>query len=494
MAGVGEVVGAPCPKPRLKAFRRLLDIPGAYPICLDSNDPATVRNGFNARLLREVPEPDDEWLAGLAEFVDRILEKYLPHVMIPEFLEWLASTGYNDARKQELIDAHNALRGGMPSRKQCRKVKAFVKREFYMSYKNARMINSRCDSFKVFSGPAFKAIENAVYSCDFGLPFSPFVKHSRPIERMQLVRQLASSQGSFYATDYTAYESHFTRRVMEACEIRLYRHCLANYPEIRDRICDTLTGVNLMSTRTGLRAKVTARRMSGEMCTSLGNGFSNLMCAMYIAHRKGGSLHGLVEGDDGLFCSTVPLTREDFGRLGFTIKIDQVPRPTEASFCGMIFAESGQIIRDPWKFMVSLAWTHSSIHAGERVALGLLKAKSMSALAETPSCPIVSALAAHAYAVSRHSEAIFVEDGYHVKPCGIPVEQPISDDTRAVFQSIYGISVDQQLRAEAACRCGNLIDLARILGVHGPAFVDIAEARVSEDMAHYGARYIEQLP
>jgi len=154
--------------------------------------------------------------------------------------------------------------------------------------------------------------------------------------------------------------------------------------------------------------------MSGEMCTSLGNGFTNLMLALFIASLRHGHLEGYVEGDDGLFATDFELTKEDYLNLGFTMKnVDEVFHPGWASFCGMLFGDSLQIVRSPRRFLENFGWTHSAVHGGEKVMLGLLRAKALSAVYETPHCPIVSVLARRALHHTRGVTPRFVNDGFH---------------------------------------------------------------------------------
>jgi hypothetical protein len=203
--------------------------------------------------------------------------------------------------------------------------------------------------------------------------------------------------------------------------------------------------------------------MSGDMCTSLGNGFTNLMLAKFIAHEQGADLHGFVEGDDGLFSTTASLTPELYQQLGFTIKIDEVSEPCKASFCGMVFAESGQIIRDPRKFMMTFAWTQSLIQAGPTIMNQLQRAKALSCLAETPSCPIVSAFATYALNHTDGYQARFVSDGYHQVPANGPKPLPIADDTRELFEHVFGIPVAVQLACEAAIALGEFSRVAELV-------------------------------
>jgi hypothetical protein len=204
--------------------------------------------------------------------------------------------------------------------------------------------------------------------------------------------------------------------------------------------------------------------MSGDMCTSLGNGFSNLMLAKFLVSRKGGTLEGFVEGDDGLFSTDVHLSAEDYEKLGFTIKIEEVDDPCHASFCGMVFSGSGEIIREPRRFMMGFGWTQSFINAGPHIMDELLRAKALSAVYETPQCPIVGAFARYALDHTGHVHPRFVRDGYHVLPdvLSVPFYSP-KPDTRLLFEHLYGVSVETQLEIEAAVGAGDFARVAVLL-------------------------------
>lgn len=460
---------------RRKMFRLtdpVVALPGFAPISADTNDPVTVLRGFEQRVCRDVPVPLPSRLEALSAFVDRWLQANVPRVQPMDFETWLASTSYPESRKVELRRAHVSLRGGHPSKAQCSKLNSFVKGEGYDQYKWPRLINSRSDAFKVWAGPAIKAVEEAVYRDPH------FVKHTPVPERARLVAAMRQAGQRYYATDFTAFESHFTPAVMEALELRLYRHCLAQWTGL-PLYCRTMTGLNVMSTRSGVRYKKTARRMSGDMCTSLGNGFSNLMLALFLAEQKGGHLSGFVEGDDGLFATDFELNAQDYLDLGFTIKCAEVTNPMEASFCGMVFAESGQVLRDPRHFAANFAWTTSYLNAGPKIMRELLKAKALSAAYETPACPIVWALVSKALSATGTADPRFVYDGYHVAPLSQgPAQGSPNSDTRELFARLYGVSPSAQLLIEACILRGDTAAAAQLLGPN-PA------------MAHYSARYVQ---
>lgn len=430
-------------------FRRLPwgAVPFYAPLCLDANDVHTQKCAFLKRLLRDVPQYDPMFLRSFKKYVKKMLRRYVPPVMPMDFEDWLADTDYNESDKAQLRDAHEALCGAPPSKHQRSHISTFIKVEPYPSWKQARMINSRCDAMKVYAGPAIKSIEKVVYDIDFdGIRF---IKHVPVPQRPREIMNLISPGANYYSTDFTAFESHFTPAIMETCELALIRHCCKGM-ELAEVLCDAYSGMNKMHMRNGLTATVEGRRMSGDMHTSLGNGFTNAMLVSYLCHLKHHKVRGFVEGDDGIFATCATLDTHDYEVLGFTIKMEKVESPCEASFCGMVFSASGEILRDPRKFMMSFGWTHSMIMAGSKVMHQLLRAKALSAAYETPQCPIVGAFAHVALQKTQGYVARWVRDGYHEHPRDESFLQPFcpSYDTRVLFQRVYGVSIELQVAIE----------------------------------------------
>jgi hypothetical protein len=297
--------------------------------------------------------------------------------------------------------------------------------------------------FKVFSGPFFKSIEAKVYA----LPY--FIKHVPVPDRPALISAMEGPGRRYISTDFTAFESHFTPEVLEAVELRLYRYMLGNRKET-EVICSTIAGVNHGRTRQGVSFEVRGRRMSGDMCTSLGNGFTNLMLWSYLCSLKRARWEGFVEGDDGIFaiigeCPTVA----DYKRLGFTIKMEEHDSPQTASFCGVVAADN-VVIREPVEFLANFGWSSSFISSGRGKKLSLLRAKSLSAAYETPSCPIIGAFARRGLELTRGVRPHFVSDGYHNAPpdeFNIPDFAP-TDKVRVLFARLFHIPVATQLRIE----------------------------------------------
>jgi len=324
-----------------------------------------------------------------------------------------------------------------------------VKLESYDEFKEARWINSRSDYFKAYSGRFFKAIEKAVYQVP------NFIKHVPVPERPAMIAALRKAGYYYYENDYKAFESHFTRQIMDVCELTLYRHCLQSYPDDAEFICNVIGGRNRLHCGNGVSVEVDARRMSGDMCTSLGNGFTNLMIYLFICERKGLTGEGFVEGDDGLFALTGELSVEDFSALGFTVELHKLEDPCEGHFCGMSCSQSLQLVKDPRRVFKTFGWTSSYIDAGWNVMDSLLRSKALSLAYELPSCPILGVLAREALRATRGVKVTHAEKHWGRY---IPAdESEIAEfaptvETRLFFEKKFLIDVPTQLIVEGLIR------------------------------------------
>lgn len=442
------------------AFRRIV------PPFPDFSHAKTALHGCLMRFCRTPPTPDKRKIRLLRRFVKRYCRDNLNPIPPDADLgidAWLEGTHYPEWRKDQLRSVWNN-EPWLNSNDQINK--GFVKKETYGAYKPSRGINSRSDKFKVFSGRYFKLMETELYRqpclVDHQLTdgeMRPFIKHVPIHLRPEFItRMIGSSPGPFYETDYSQFEKHFTPDIMESLELVLYRHMMVNFPDDCEMICDTLTDINRCVYR-GFVIRILGRRMSGDMCTSLGNGFSNLMLFMFAAHIKGGNALGVVEGDDALFVSTVVLTKQDFYELGFEIKVATFTSVWKASFCGMLMSQDGVLLRDISRVLPKFAWSFSPRRlGGPKVVLGLLRARALSLAYESPRCPIIAAFAKRALSVTAGTQPIF-EAGYHDQLLASwadtfsgrvleDIELGPSLQSRVDFADKFGIDVPCQLRAE----------------------------------------------
>jgi len=214
----------------------------------------------------------------------------------------------------------------------------------------------------------------------------------------------------YLQTDYTSFEALFTREHMLACEMVLYEYMSRNCPGGREwykEVEATLTGKNVC-VFSQLGVEIPATRMSGEMCTSLGNGFSNLMFMLYTIHRLGGDfrkVRGVVEGDDGLFVAPRALvpSKQQFEELGLKIKLEPYDDYARASFCGLVFVPEDLInVTNPLKVLATTGWCPSlDAMSGSKKKATLLRAKGMSIIAQYPGCPILHSFGRYICRVTR---------------------------------------------------------------------------------------------
>lgn len=445
---------------------------GACPPHADPNSPESLLDGVNKRMGQQLPVPKvnrKKFLRKMMLFVDRWCKDNLSPLQCESdwsFEEWLKQTNYQEWRKDELRkyneevdyllkrDKHGDLAHFI--------VKLFMKDEHYVDYKYPRGIYARDEAAKIVFGPWFKLIENELYK-------NPsFIKHVPVRDRPAYITDKLFFDGATYiATDYTAYEAHFTSDLMLACEFRLYEYMLQYIPgsgEILNLMREVLAGTNRIYNKF-VKATVEGRRMSGEMNTSLGNGFSNLMFMSFVCDCKGLKANGVVEGDDGLFSfvGEAPTT-QDFLDLGFNIKLEKFDQLSKASFCGLLFDEEAKrVVTCPRKVLGLFGWTTARyLRANRNKKLMLLRCKALSLAYQYPGCPIIGSLAQYGLRVTKSMDISgFIErrrdlDLYSYEKLKQAKEnEKISRlyekphiGSRLLFEELYGIDIQEQLRIE----------------------------------------------
>jgi hypothetical protein len=211
-------------------------------------------------------------------------------------------------------------------------------------------------------------------------------------------------------------------------------------------------------------------RMSGEMSTSVSNGFSNLMVMLYTCERVGCTeVVGVVEGDDGLFkMNGTPPTTEDFAVVGFHIKLDVYHELSEASFCGMVFDEEEKaIITEPFRAICNFGWaSRQYLFASDAKLLELLRSSAMSMRAQYSRCPMLAELAEYGLRVTASvPKHRVIKTVSHMRTCeyekdmlisGLAVESfggiEIGPRTRMLFERRFGVPVSAQLAFEEFMR------------------------------------------
>lgn len=427
-----------------------------------------MKAGVCKRIATKLPEFDPNELRKLQKFTARWVRQNLQPLSADidlSFETWLAKTNYTESRKASLREKWNK-NPDMDDRKY-HACKCFMKDETYTEYKHARGIFSRTDEWKCYYGPYIKAIEEQVYK----LPW--FIKHVPVADRPQYVMDFLYRADAIYsATDYTAYESSFRKEIMNAVSFELYRYTMKNVPTFPNflKMMSVISGKNECYFK-NFSFTVEATRMSGEMDTSLANGFTNLMVFLYLCKKKKcGEVKMVVEGDDGLASTasnTFP-TSEDFASLGFDIKLELHSTIETASFCGIVFDAKDKInVTNPLEAIYTVGWLPERYkNARESLKLSLLRCKAFSLAYQYPGCPIISEYAQyilrftrkyHAGSLNLLKKNVFnsYERDLYLKAVSCESKAPKKDTgigTRILVANLYGISVSDQLEIERFLR------------------------------------------
>jgi hypothetical protein len=381
---------------------------------------------------------------------------------------WLKKCNYTEKRKEELLKKFNAVKNKKDKRYAF--IKSFIKDEFYPDYKHARTINSRTDEYKTFVGPIFQLISDEL----FARP--EFIKKVPVDDRPEaILRDIYVENEHIYSTDFSSFEAHFRKVIMEDCEFVLYKYMvkeLADGDEFLDLI-EAMKGKNRIEFK-NLVLEIEAKRMSGEMNTSLGNGFSNLMFILYVCSLKDkkAPVRVKVEGDDSIFGTRVNLTTKDFADFGLRIKLEEHKDICRASFCGMVFDPIDMTnVTDPRDVLATFGWTSAKyIRSKRSVHLTLLRCKALSLAYQYPCCPILTKLANNVLrmtagyetkrfiqkqgtnlmcnyeleilllAQKQHTERQNKKGQYIFKEPGL--------NTRRLVEELYGITVNRQIDIE----------------------------------------------
>ncbi len=459
----------------------------------DHDDSVSLCHGVLKRFGFLPPKMKRSVKRKFGRFVDLWCRKNLkPLDSVPDFDEWLDSTPYAASRKVELQKVWEDC-GRQPQWRKWRKNKSFIKDETYFEYKALRLINSRVDSAKCFFGPFVAAVSKEVFKTRW------FVKNIPVDQRPVALAELVRPGNEYIYTDYTSFEAHFVAEIMQLTQLKLYKHMTKNLPagyksDILRFVEMHLAGLNRCVFNFVI-VELMATRMSGEMDTSLANGFSNLMLFLFVCHEKSIPEHtvrGFVEGDDGIFSLPVKcnITEKDFEDLGFTIKIGITSKFNEASFCGQVYdIDDGIVVTDVVDSLMRLGWTNKRyVNANEKTKMQLLRARGFSYAYQYNGCPVLSVLGRK---IIELTEGVEIEDRiidnydlYHKKILqtalvSLPDEKTPGLSTRYLVADKFGLPIVDQLKMEAK------IKMMKELGP-----LDVSDLKLHPDVRHYSENYV----
>lgn len=462
---------------------------------------STTLLGVAARVAREIPKPQKENLTEFFCFVkETLIPQMFPHRLPSDFdwshKSWLRDRPYPAWRKAELARVQEQTCNRFDLKKHTVN-KCFMKDETYMARKHSRGIYSKHDAFKNRAGPLASGSESIVFN------HPAFIKHVPVLERPGLLYDTLYQPGAKYVvSDYTAYESHFTAEVMHNVEFELYRYLWRDVPGALEELefCEKVICGRQECYFKNFRFAVNASRMSGEMFTSIGNGFTNYALMAFAAHKLGTTLKGFVEGDDGLFVfgNNIIPDSKFFEDLGFTIKMETHDQLNKASFCGNLFDEEDLIVvTDPIEVLANFGWSKTPyVNSTQTRLKELLKSKSLSFAYQYRGCPIIQSLAHYGLRMTKHIDLRrYIEKDRSLSLWEREqllealahrneierVEVPIR--TRLLVQELYGVTLDEQRQIE------EYLDGLETLQ---PLYLPIFEHLFPQDCAVYYTYYVDE--
>jgi hypothetical protein len=426
--------------------------------------------GAVKRVAADMPRFNKVKLRRLKRFTKRFCKKNFRDKQFKtdenfDFEEWMKDQStYTLARKDELRNLRNEFNDDVNTTPSSRvgRVKSFIKDEHYGEFKFPRLINSRSDEYKTQVGPFFAKVGDILFESKY------FIKKVPINDRPQWLMDTFSDKPNVSCTDWSQFEATFRKEIQQV-EMIFYRYLLKNNPN-KQRIIDLITTYQLGINRVEFKYfcfNIMARRMSGEMNTSSGNGFFNMVTNMFLMEEAGNQNYdGRYEGDDGIFWyDSVPLTVKDYAELGGKIKIETPPNLSEASFCGMVFCpEVLDNCCDPIEALVSFAWSRNKyLFSNLKTRMELLRSKSLSYLYQYPGCPIVRALALYGLrmtnnvtneeAISRAYKTSSTYERDLLEEMRLHLDAKIMDKqvdprSRELIQRKYKVTIAKQLEIE----------------------------------------------
>jgi len=435
---------------------------------------ATSALGGIYRFGREIPKNDyPQHSRPFRRFVARWLKKNLTPFdsqVDLSFETWIENANYPQARKEELRQKWSALNFTWNSKpKDLKKhfiVKSFVKDETYPDYKHSRSINSRTDEAKCIFGPLMQMVSNYLMKTR-----KEFIKYVPVHERPQyIIDLLAKVAVKYKSSDYTSFEAHFRPELMRDCEMQLFEYMFKNVDN-GQKIIEFIRYAKYLNPNLcffkNFTIKIRGKRMSGEMDTSLSNGFSNLMFLLYSANANGidpDSVLAVIEGDDALCVIYGHIPDKFYSDFGLSVKIEVHDNLEYASFCGLVFdLKDRAIVTDIFDAMATFGWTTQNYASAKTSKLhAILRCKALSMAYQYKHCPILSKFAfkmlqltatvdiTNIMANPRFIDSYYLEIlqqaiEYSEKNDLIPDVQP---GTRNLVETLYGISIADQHKIE----------------------------------------------
>lgn len=424
---------------------------------------------------------DEDLVKEFGDFVDNYIQSHFTPIpereMSHEYMdEWLEDSKYTLAQKKIFHDFLDKIKEEQNPlqylKKNCRlynkcyQCGTFIKKELLDEEKYPRLINPRPDEFKAIVAPYIKTIEHEV------IYNKHFIKGKLPEEVVERMKQIQENFLYLYETDYSSFEGSFTLFFQQHCEMLLFNYMLSKNPKIQAIVNECYLKKNvLILGKEKDKAMFEGSRMSGDMWTSLCNGFTNKMLLEFCIAKTAEKINNpiqydyIVEGDDGFIGINQKVDFSYVKDLGFKLKMIEANDSNNLSFCGHRYSPDGTHFADFWFQIRKFGWSFDHVvlasYSGRTTnyEAALMRAKALSLLVNCGGMPILQELCVKIINLTEgvqvktsHFDPWFVQQ-YHIERLDhLSYFKPVTSETRVYFQEVYGVEVREQIRIEEEIR------------------------------------------
>lgn len=453
------------PQPNIEKFIRIGPLRYNSHCVKIQQDPVNWIRGVRKRVAH-IQQSNQQECANFYLFVKQEILPRFPIIepgLTDEFLleNWLAKSNYNTRRKNKLRELNKIMQTSFRYNERNFYCRSFIKAEFYPEVKEARIINSRTDYFKSYVGGIISVIQELVMK-------EHFVKHLTPDQIAAKLDEVSRDYSFVYETDYSSFEGSFSKEFMLNVEYALFEHMLINYPNYQEYLFLCYSHDNVINFKNILTARFQGSRMSGDMWTSLANGFTNYCLVEWYMHkqmlRSGPFKYDfLVEGDDGFIATGVELNQiqDDARLLGFSLKCEKHKSKNDLSFCGICEYE-GRLVPDINRYLshyglccdqTIVKCFSSTSKRSKKHLRDWIHSKALSLLAVSKGIPVLQAVAQQQLRLGGRFNPKYVDwwesQFYDFHNLNQMKAEPISDGMRKFVETRFNIPIQIQLRIES---------------------------------------------
>lgn len=320
------------------------------------------------------------------------------------------------------------------------------KLEFYeeskLETKEDRGIQYRSVQYNVALAQHLHQIEERLIGLHH-LGYHPIAKGLTPAQRCHRLFDFADEFDDpvFLCMDHSRFDAHINSQLLQL-EHSVYLWCRKNHPELRKLLRWQRRNVGV--SKGGIKYRIKAKRMSGDINTGLGNSLLNLsMILAWLEFIKVAKSRVMLDGDD----SVVVMEWRDFSalpnssvetfmlKLGMETEVEWTKDIWRVEFCQsrpvILPTKDGGFhpvfVRNPMKVVTTMGRTAES--RDDRTLQLVMRSSALSELAVAPGAPVTNALAKRVMRyfgegrIQRTTKQIYKEQAY-----GFNIEDVVIDE------------------------------------------------------------------